>query len=716
MPRKLFARMDLDDRDPDGFKFPSKKNNNPRKASEPTTTKPLLRFGENGNGKTKNKMRGGIQFRNKEEEKEEDGERAQFDAWIVTTFFINEKRDDDNENKALLADLREHVFKEFRHQDKRERFERRKKEFQNLAVGMGFTLFSDRSFALDSRRSERESSTASYDGASPSPLVDIPVHVRDIVLKKAGARAAAAIACTCKELRDDVRDHKKRATGNFKIRPCDVSGGEEVKHILQPYSNVTGVSVDKLMLHRGCRALDPHFNIQVKRKMIEEVLAFTHLNEKVTRLGFTNSELDYTDFMRIMYQSSINVHSFDFSGNNIKRMDTGIGFGLGWVHQCISDGVGMDLFKWREFQGVSFAERVYTIFASPSLTMPAGKVFLELNVSNCGLEHHLEVFFYLCEFPNLKRLDASRNQRLNIYEPDDEKSIGLYGCRRDFYHKYGSSIGFHTGKIGFHTGISCSLEHLNVSGSATLHFRLQPGMPFNPFANFNKLKELNLSVSMRLQSVHLRDLPNLEVLNLVNCKKLHTLVLVKLPSLHTLSLDICKKLRNVFYSSSRLPDPHNVADDFFYDGFNFIEDKIESLRKLSMNQCDALIERRHLNLLRSAVNLEHYRCEGLHSENLREVRIPSTSLVSVEMSGCKQIQCILLNTAKLKLLRARNCRSLKDIRVNTGQQRAASVETTVEIDVRNNAKLVSVTGLRVDRSTRILAGGATSLERIQTVD
>jgi hypothetical protein len=100
-----------------------------------------LRFGENGNGKTKNKMRGGIQFRNKEEEKEEDGERAQFDAWIVTTFFINEKRDDDNENKALLADLREHVFKEFRHQDKRERFERRKKEFQNLAVGMGFTLF-----------------------------------------------------------------------------------------------------------------------------------------------------------------------------------------------------------------------------------------------------------------------------------------------------------------------------------------------------------------------------------------------------------------------------------------------------------------------------------------------------------------------------------------------------------------------------------------------
>ena len=130
MPRKLFARMDLDDRDPDGFKFPSKKNNNPRKASEPTTTKPLLRFGENGNGKTKNKMRGGIQFRNKEEEKEEDGERAQFDAWIVTTFFINEKRDDDNENKALLADLREHVFKGFRHQDKRERFERRKKSFR----------------------------------------------------------------------------------------------------------------------------------------------------------------------------------------------------------------------------------------------------------------------------------------------------------------------------------------------------------------------------------------------------------------------------------------------------------------------------------------------------------------------------------------------------------------------------------------------------------
>ena len=135
-----------------------------------------------------------------------------------------------------------------------------------------------------------------------------------------------------------------------------------------------------------------------------------------------------------------------------------------------------------------------------------------------------------------------------------------------------------------------------------------------------------------------------------------------------------------------------------------------------MNQCDALSENVHRQLLQSAVNLEHYRCEGLHSESMREVRIPSTSLVSVEMSGCKQIQCILLNSPNLKLLRARNCRYLKDIRVNAKRQHAAGVGTMVEIDVRNSAKLVSVTGLRVDRSTRILSGGATSLERIQSVD
>jgi hypothetical protein len=54
--------------------------------------------------------------------------------------------------------------------------------------------------------------------------------------------------------------------------------------------------------------------------------------------------------------------------------------------------------------------------------------------------------------------------------------------------------------------------------------------------------------------------------------------------------------------------------------------------------------------------------------------------------------------------------------VNAKRQHAAGVGTMVEIDVRNSAKLVSVTGLRVDRSTRILSGGATSLERIQSVD
>ena len=47
------------------------------------------------------------------------------------------------------------------------------------------------------------------------PFMEIPIHVRDIILKKLGVRAAAVIACTCIEPGDDVKEHRKRATGNF---------------------------------------------------------------------------------------------------------------------------------------------------------------------------------------------------------------------------------------------------------------------------------------------------------------------------------------------------------------------------------------------------------------------------------------------------------------------------------------------------------------------
>ena len=128
---------------------------------------------------------------------------------------------------------------------------------------------------------------------------------------------------------------------------------------------------------------------------------------------------------------------------------------------------------------------------------------------------------------------------------------------------------------------------------------------------------------MRLETVHLEDLPNLEVLNLVNCKRLQHLRMLGLPYLRTLSLDICKNLTYLKYVNS----PHSVTT-IDYENIQ----KIESLRNLSMNQCDALNANTHLKLLQSAVNLEHYRCEGLHSLNMREVHVPSASLVSVEMS------------------------------------------------------------------------------------
>ena len=42
---------------------------------------------------------------------------------------------------------------------------------------------------------------------------------------------------------------------------------------------------------------------------------FTHLHEKVNRLGFTNSGLCFLDFVKIVCQSALSVQSLDFSGN-----------------------------------------------------------------------------------------------------------------------------------------------------------------------------------------------------------------------------------------------------------------------------------------------------------------------------------------------------------------------------------------------------------------
>jgi hypothetical protein len=732
MPRKLFARMELEDRDPDGFKFPSNKNNNRSNSSKPK---------QKNHEHNKNKMRGGLEFVRGNDvaaQEDEKKQKAAFKEWMRSAYgeeFVT--------SEGLGEAILEHVFGLDKWNnamlDEEEKFQLKKREFQKFVKGMGIKSIEEKerlerkNWKICEKRDEKNEGASGDDDepSSSSPLIDIPVHVRDLILKRVGMRTAAAVACTCKELRDDVKEQRKRATGNFKLRSSDVRGEEDVRHILQAYPNVTGVTVDKLNHHRPpLERLDYTERLSPRKrtlKMMKEILVFTHSHKNVSRLGFTNSGLDFSDFLRILCESARECHSFDFSGNNtgeeIGETTSGIAFrpsalldymvrkeifrrvvesSLQYHFKTPSFNPFVQLLCQKFAYGKSIADEMRTLLEKPGVPMPiyVPKPVVELNVSNCGLKHHFDLFFYMAAFPNLKRLDASRNSELNIENPapwevEDNPS---------HYHSYddGDEYG--------HVGVDCSVEYLNLSGSATWRLLLSPNLQFNPCASFKKLKELNLSASKSLEFVNLTWLPSLEVLNLVNCKELRTLKLYYLPSLHTLSLDICKKLENIVYQSSEIH-----SDDVF-DALSSIESKIESLRKLSMNQCDALSENVHRQLLQSAVNLEHYRCEGLHSESMREVRIPSTSLVSVEMSGCKQIQCILLNSPNLKLLRARNCRYLKDIRVNAKRQHAAGVGTMVEIDVRNSAKLVSVTGLRVDRSTRILSGGATSLERIQSVD
>ena len=678
-------------------------------------------------------------------EEDEKKQKAEFKEWMRSAYG-EESVTSEGIGEAIL----EHVFGSDKWNnsmlDEEEKFQLKKKEFQKFVKDMGIKSIEEKerlekkNWRICEKRDDearsKESGDVDDEPSSSSPLIDIPAHVRDLILKKVGMRTAAAVACTCKELRDDVKEQRKRATGNFKLRSSDVRGEEDVRYILLAYPNVTGVTVDKLNHHRPpLERLDYTERLSPRKrtlKMMKEILVFTHSHKNVSRLGFTNSGLDFSDFLRILCESAWECHSFDFSGNNTGEEIGETTSGIGFRPSALLDYmVREEIFRRVEESSLQgrlpsfnpFVQMLCQKFAygksikdeiiwleRPGIPMPKNgipmpiyvpKPVVELNVSNCGLKHYFDLFFYMAAFPKLKRLDASRNSELNINYPEQ----WMLEDNPSHYHSY-----YKEDDYDRHVGVDCSVEYLNLSGSATTRILFQPDMQLNPCASFEKLKELNLSASKSLKFVNLTYLSSLEVLNLVNCKELHTLKLHYLPSLHTLSLDICKKLENIVYQSSEIH-----SDDLF-EALSSIESKIESLRKLSMNQCDALSENVHRQLLQSAVNLEHYRCEGLHSESMREVRIPSTSLVSVEMSGCKQIQCILLNSPNLRLLRARNCRYLKDIRVNAKRQHAAGVGTMVEIDVRNSAKLVSVTGLRVDRSTRILSGGATSLERIQSVD
>ena len=126
-------------------------------------------------------------------------------------------------------------------------------------------------------------------------------------------------------------------------------------------------------------------------------------------------------------------------------------------------------------------------------------------------------------------------------------------------------------------------------------------------------------------------------------------------------------------------------------------------------------------LLESAVNLEYFRAEGIVNKEVEEITIPSASLISVDISGFKMLKSIRLKSAKLKILRARNCRTLEEIgnrsvSKTTSASSSSVEETMVEIDVRNSKKLKRVTGLLCCRqNTRIRSVGAESLQKIETM-
>ena len=175
MPRKLFARMDLEDRDPDGFKFPSNQNNNRARKSNKGKNKNATEHDEN-------KMRGGIQFRDDGEVTTED--TTVFDAWMRLEY----KHASERGSIGVLADLRDHVFK------LHEQLNRRKKDFSDLAKEMG--IKSDdcvreedrtRNWKICGERDEEVSASqkiASSDEASSSsssPFMELPIHVRDII-------------------------------------------------------------------------------------------------------------------------------------------------------------------------------------------------------------------------------------------------------------------------------------------------------------------------------------------------------------------------------------------------------------------------------------------------------------------------------------------------------------------------------------------------------
>ena len=691
MPRKVLDRLSLDDRDPDGFHFPTTNaQKRARKNSSSTKTK------------TKN---GSIEFKKPtayaaadlNENGDDFMERSR--KWITETYpkETYEIINDVLENKEVVLGLGRNM-EQFKGNLQRllerelglktvKEIERESARAWKIDRALDEAVVKSLSSVSVSNNEEFDAILLEMNKEFDAMLLELPRDVRDVIFRFAGVKSSAALACCCKDLRDEVRSQRMRSVGTFILRERDVRTVEQCRMLIKAYPNVTGIVAEKILQGPGSVV-----NAEKIYCILWEVIeASKRVDSPVRRLGFRRNLLSLIDLTFFIRSAGKGVTSFDFSGNfgKVKRKANGDN-----IHcpMCPSDYFTNIPHTEYDFELSMIRDEGVHGWDRDSILDQIEHVE-ELNVSLCDLQHHFDLYFFLLCFKGLKRLNCSMNYCMKINEPSDQGLIQEY--ERNLFVKRSPA-----------SKKDCKLENLNLSGMATKVFVLKPSrtIDYNPIKSWNNLRELNLSLSANLEICHLQELPNLKVLNLVNCKKLKELFLFGLDALETLSLDICRSLSKIQFLENE-------------------NEKIQckSLLNLSINQCDSMSHHSMKLLLESAVNLEYFRAEGIVNKEVEEITIPSASLISVDISGFKMLKSIRLKSAKLKILRARNCRTLEEIcnrsvSKTTSASSSSVEETMVEIDVRNSKKLKRVTGLLCCRqNTRIRSVGAESLQKIETM-
>ena len=440
MPRKLHAKLDLDDRDPDGFKFPSASSS--RRSSR--------NKGKSKEQKHQNRIKSKeLIFRESNDiyEEEEDElivnrcEMRVMDDWAKKTFPRIETE--------VLKEVKQCVLEDFDVEMLQAKTEERFRKFcfsmQSLMEDMGFSSSSTAPTEVDEREEKEKEEEENEKERANCFFLQLPNDMREVIFQKAGLQAVAACAATCREMRAAVSAQRAKVNGLFVI-PRKMSSPDGVRQILCAYPGISGISSRNIFGLFNSKLTGP--------RILDVLIEATHTHCNVRKLDLRKCFGAHFP-MRIdelIQCFSCRIASIDFSQSD------------GCPECQYSNYLPSRADFYPGLKIWEIAQIIYEWIAS-GVVVSGNNVHIKEVIFSGGNLSQFDVMFFLYVFKGLKRLNVTRS--VKYYSDID------FGDDEDSFTKASSDEGM------IEKLLPCQIEYLNLSRLSTKIFSLQ----FNIWCN-----------------------------------------------------------------------------------------------------------------------------------------------------------------------------------------------------------------------------------------